>query len=74
MSPELLEEAKRLSVEERVELVTAIWDTVAEDATAASLPVSNEHRRELDRRLEDRKQNPDSESPWTDVVERLRNR
>ncbi|MBW3563354.1 MAG: addiction module protein [Acidobacteria bacterium] len=74
MSPELLEEAKRLTVEERLELVTGIWDTVAEDASAALLPVSNEHRRELDRRLEDRQQNPDSESSWTEVAERLRNR
>jgi putative addiction module component (TIGR02574 family) len=74
MSPELLEEAKRLSVEERVELVTAIWDSVAEDAGAASLPLSDEHRRELNRRLADREQNPDSESPWADVAERLRKR
>ena len=74
MSPELLEEAKRLSVEERVELVTAIWDTVAEDAGAASLPLSDQHRRELDRRLADREQNPDSESSWADVAERLRKR
>lgn len=74
MSPELLEQAKRLSVEERVELVAAIWDTVAEDAGAGSLPVSDEHRRELDGRLEDRQQNPDSESPWNEVAERLRNR
>ena len=74
MSPELLEEAKRLSVEERLELVTAIWDSVAEDAGGVSLPVSDEHRRELDRRLEDRQQNPDSESPWTEVAERLRKR
>lgn len=74
MGPELLEEAKRLSVEERVELVTAIWDSVAEDADSDSLPLSDEHRRELDRRLADREQNPDSESSWAEVAARLRRR
>jgi putative addiction module component (TIGR02574 family) len=74
MSPELLEEARRLSVDERIELVTAIWDTVAEDATSEALPVSEAHRQELDRRLEDRRQSPDAESSWDEVKQRLRER
>jgi len=70
----LLDEAKRLSVDERVQLVTAIWDMVAEDANPASLPVSDSHRLELDRRLKDRQTNPEGESPWSEVADRLRKR
>jgi putative addiction module component (TIGR02574 family) len=70
----LLAEAKQLSVDERIQLVTAIWDTVAEDASLATLPVSDSHRLELDRRLKDRETNPKDESPWSEVADRLRKR
>jgi len=59
---------------DRIELVAAIWDTVAEDASTAALPVSASHRLELDRRLEDRQKNPGAESPWDEVADRLRKR
>lgn len=72
MNPALLDEARRLSVGERIELVAAIWDTVAEDADTAALPVSDSHRLELDRRLEDRHKNPAAESPWSEVADRRR--
>lgn len=72
MNTTLLDEAKRLSVDERIQLVTAIWDTVAEDANTTSLPVSDSHRLELDHRLEDRRKNPEAESPWSEVAARLR--
>jgi putative addiction module component (TIGR02574 family) len=67
----LLDEARRLSVDERIQLVTAIWDTVAEDADPSCLPVSDSHRLELDGRLKDRQANPQGESPWSDVADRL---
>jgi putative addiction module component (TIGR02574 family) len=66
-----LDEVKRLGVEERIELAEAIWDTVAEDATAAELPVSKEHRAELDRRLADLEAQPDAGSSWPEVRSRL---
>jgi putative addiction module component (TIGR02574 family) len=74
MNPALLDEARRLSVGERIELVAAIWDTVAEDANTAALPVSDSHRLELNRRLEDRHKNPSAESPWSEVADRLSKR
>ena len=70
----LLDQAKRLSVDERIQLVEAIWDTVAEDAAVEALPLSETHRSELERRLEDRRLNPGDESPWSEVAERLRKR
>ena len=74
MNTVLLDEAKRLTVEERLQLVTAIWYTVAEDASAGSLPLPGSHRLELDRRLEDRRENPEAESSWSEVADRLRKR
>ena len=74
MNTEFLDEARRLSVDERIELVAAIWDTVAEDASPATLPIADSHRIELDRRLEDRRKNPEAESPWSEVADRLRKR
>ncbi len=65
----LLEEASKLSVEERIQLAEAIWDTVA--AEAASVPVPDSHKTELDRRLADLSENPDAGSPWEEVRDRL---
>ena len=74
MKTELLDEARRLSVEERIELVEAIWDSVAEDASVESLPVSELHREELDRRLADWRDNPEAGSPWKEALDRLKRR
>jgi putative addiction module component (TIGR02574 family) len=71
MKPELLDEARRLSVTERIELVEAIWDTVAEDAALEQLPVPDWHREELDRRLADLESDPAAGSPWPEVRRRL---
>ena len=74
MNLALLDEARRLGVDERIELVAAIWDTVAEDASSAALLVSDSHRLELNLRLEDRQRNPAAESPWSEVADRLSKR
>jgi putative addiction module component (TIGR02574 family) len=71
MKSDLLDEAKRLSVAERIELAEAIWDTVAEDASVDVLPVSDAHRLELDRRLADLEAHPAAGSSWDEVRSRL---
>jgi putative addiction module component (TIGR02574 family) len=68
---DLLAEAKRLSVAERIELAEAIWDSVAEDAGVDVLEVPAEHRAELDRRLADLEQNPTAGTTWDEVRSRL---
>jgi len=60
-----------LSVEERIQLVEDIWDSIAVVPEAVSL--SEEQKRELDRRLEAYHRNPDTGSPWSEVKERVRN-
>ncbi len=59
----------QLSVEERLDLITAIWETIPEDA---SLPVPDWHREELDRRLANRGEAPSLS--WEEVKARLRSR
>ena len=68
----LLEEASRLDVAERIELVEAIWDTL--NADSGPLPVSSEHQEELDRRLTDLEAKPDAGSSWAEVRSRLERR
>lgn len=74
MKTKLLEEVQHLPVQERIELAEAIWDTVAEDADSAVLPVSAAHRAELDRRLADLEANPDAGRSWEEVRDRLERR
>jgi putative addiction module component (TIGR02574 family) len=71
MKSDLLEDLKTLTVAERIELAEAIWDTVAEDAGVDVLAVSEDHRQELDRRLEDLEENPSAGSSWEEVRTRL---
>lgn len=71
MKATLLDQAQRLPVQERIELVEAIWDTVAEDASPEALPVSAAHRRELDKRLADLQENPDTGRSWEEIRARL---
>ena len=61
-----------LSVAERILLVEDIWDSVAEVPEA--IPLTEEQRAELDRRLESYRRNPTGGSPWAEVRERIRER
>ena len=70
MSPTQLEEILRLSVDERIQLVEAIWDSIAEHPEM--LPVTEAQRRELDRRLADHLREPDATRPWSQIRGSLR--
>jgi putative addiction module component (TIGR02574 family) len=63
----LLEDILRLPLEERLDLVERIWDSIAADQ--AGLPLDETHRRELDRRLDE----PASGRAltWEEVQQRL---
>ena len=71
MKPELLDQVQSLSVSERIELVEAIWDTIPSDASLEALPLSEEHRVELDQRLADLAEHPDAGSFWPEVRSRI---
>ena len=64
-----LSDVLELSVSERLKLVEAIWNSIA-DAPEA-LELSDAQRSELDRRLEEYERNPGSGSPWSEVKARI---
>jgi putative addiction module component (TIGR02574 family) len=53
---------ERLSIAERLDLVEALWDSVASSAA-----LTEAQRDELDRRLADHRQHPDDVAPWHEV-------
>lgn len=61
-----------LSVPERILLVEDIWDSVAEIPDA--VPLMEEQKAELDRRLDAYHNDPRGGSPWQAVRERIRER
>ncbi len=60
----------KLSVPERIQLVEDIWDSIA--AIPEPLELTPAQQKELDRRLEDLRKNPDLGSPWETVIARIR--
>ena len=56
---------ERMSIEDQLELVQAIWDNIA--ANPQRPPISDTLRAELDRRLDDHLANPDDVVPWEEV-------
>ncbi len=59
----------RLSLNERIQLVEDLWDSIA--AIPDSVPLTDAQREELDRRLDAYHRNPNSGSPWLDVKRRI---
>ena len=64
-----LDEVRKLSVAERIQLVEDIWDSLVEEQDA--LPVTEAQRRELDERLARAEAQPGVGAPWEDVKVRL---
>lgn len=62
---ELLE----LPVEDRIRLVELIWDSIA--AVPEAIPVSDELKAELNRRLAEFEADPQAGSPWEEVRKRI---
>jgi putative addiction module component (TIGR02574 family) len=66
----LISRVKDLSVAERLELIGVVWETLSpEDA-----PVLEEEKALLDDRVDDAENNPEDQSPWPEVRNRLRRR
>ncbi|HKG47340.1 MAG TPA: addiction module protein [Pyrinomonadaceae bacterium] len=65
MSMELTEQAKNLSIPDRIRLVEEIWDTIADENEA--LELTDAQKRELDRRLEWVRKNPGQGRTWDEI-------
>jgi putative addiction module component (TIGR02574 family) len=60
---------KELSIDERIELIEALWDSITAEQEA--LEVTDAQRAELDRRLEAHAASPNDGLPWDEVRGRL---
>jgi putative addiction module component (TIGR02574 family) len=69
MSSSLLDEIRKLSLAERIQLVEDVWDSIA--AAVEEFPVPDSHREELARRREEHRQNPGDVVPWEEVRRQL---
>ena len=62
----------KLSIEERLQLVEDIWDSITRDTEA--LRLSDAQKAELDRRLDQYRQDPESAISWEQIREELNKR
>lgn len=67
-----LNEISSLSVEDRILLVQAIWDSIAADQAYPEL--TEAQKRELDARIEDSKTNPDNSLTWEEIKASIKRR
>jgi putative addiction module component (TIGR02574 family) len=69
MSTETLSEILKLPLDERIQLVEDIWDSIAANPNSVDIPA--EQRAELDLRLNDAAANPGQGRPWSEIRDRL---
>ena len=62
----------QLSVPQRLDLITRLWDSIPNSTDA--LPIPDWHRQELARRLAAADAAPEEAIPWEEVQARLRER
>lgn len=60
----------QLSIAERIQLAEDIWDSIT--ASPESVPVTDEQRQELDRRLQAYSRNPDEGVSWDELRAQVR--
>jgi putative addiction module component (TIGR02574 family) len=60
-----LNEIAALSIEERIHLVQAIWDSIAADQAYPNL--TEPQKQELDYRIDDYETNPDNVLTWEEI-------
>ena len=65
-------EIDKLGVDERLDLIEAIWDSLSDDPD--QIPVPDSHKAELDKRLDRIDDGDDTGIPWDEVLNRIRNR
>lgn len=74
MTPDADFDYRRLSVAQRLQLVEAIWDSIAEDAGLEALPLTTAEQALLDERLADLDAHPDTGGSWPDARKRILDR
>ena len=62
-------EIASMPIQQRIQLVEDIWDSIAEMPDAVEVP--EWHKQELEKRLEAYHSNPNEGAPWQDVKKRI---
>ncbi|MCC6133136.1 MAG: addiction module protein [Acidobacteria bacterium] len=70
MEVDVFAEARRLTVEERLELIEVLWDSLS----SGDVPITADEKRTLDERIEDLESHPGDESSWDEVRTHLASR
>jgi len=70
MNATALEQALELTVPERLELVQALWNSIA--ARPEALPLSDRDRQLLDERIASYREKPELGSTWEEAVDSIR--
>lgn len=73
MSPTLAGLLK-LPAGDRVKLAMVLWESLEERDRAAELPLTPKQRAEIDRRLAEHADDPDTAVPWAEVRRKLRSK
>lgn len=65
----LIAEALKLSPQDRIRIAEVLWDSTPDENV--DFPLTDDQRRELERRLADYEANPDEGSDWQEVLARI---
>jgi putative addiction module component (TIGR02574 family) len=63
--PSVMEQAMVLSVDEKLQLIAALWDSMA--SKPENIPVPDWQMQELERRIESQRTNPQPGQTWEEV-------
>jgi putative addiction module component (TIGR02574 family) len=66
------EDLRSMSIDQRIDLMEQTWDSIKSEPSGMEL--TDAFKRDLDRRLQSMKQNPDAGMSWEDVNRRILSR
>ena len=66
----VLEQAMHLSVDEKLDLISALWDSMAQHPE--SIPVPDWQLKELERRIKAQRKDPQPGQTWDEVKREIR--
>jgi putative addiction module component (TIGR02574 family) len=66
----VLEQVMKMSVDEKLQLISAIWESMTKDPDKT--PVPNWQLQELERRIESQRQDPQPGQTWDEVKREIR--
>jgi putative addiction module component (TIGR02574 family) len=67
-----LNQIKTLDLNDRIQLVQAIWDTIADEQEYPDL--TDEEKQELDRRIDEHDADPDNVLTWEELKSSIKNK